>query len=407
MFNHIRKKYNADRVILIAMSIWILGFFLMPFSKQHYQIFLITIVISAFWIIFTLKFNYRSLISSKIIMASFAYALFFLISISWSNLDTLSGKFKEVKTFLYLIFFSLVFLYSIDGKTQRLINLIHYLIVAAVLSLFINFYFFYGINNEPISSRFSGLGRLWNPLWAAAMYGGAALITLSILFDKYSQLKTSIKYALILSYFLLVIAVFLTQSRAPIGAVILMSFIVFFFSAISVKTKFILAIVISILGVLLITYFLPVIAELTLERGQSYRLDLWLGFFERAKEHLIFGHGGGSNVPINAPGEFVHEWRHYHSTYVGSLVEMGLIGLILHLTIIVTVLRTAWNLRSNFYVKTSAWLFIYTCIIGLTFGHGILTRMNTQWLLFWMPLLVIAMYEIRNNKLSVKNDSLI
>lgn len=405
MFENIKNKYNTDKVVFTAMNVWVLGFFLMPFSRQHYQIFILTIVVSAFWLIFSLKINYSALIKSRVIQASFAYALFFFISIFWSNLDTLLEKSKEIKTFLYLIFFSLVFLYSLDGKSQRLIKLIHYLIVAAVLSLFINFYFFYGINNEPVSARFAGLGRLWNPLWAAAMYGGMALITLSILLDKYSELKSSIKLTLVLSYLLLVIAVFLTQSRTPIAAVVVLSFIIFFLSERTIKTKSIVTGVGIVICVAISIYLLPVIYEYTVTRGQSYRLDLWLGFFERAKEHLIFGHGGGSNVPIYAPGKFVHEWRHYHSTYIGSLVEMGLVGLTLHFIIIATVLKIAWNLRANFYVKTSGLLFIYTCIIGLTFGHGILTRMNTQWLLFWMPLLIIAMYEIRNNKMSVRNGS--
>lgn len=402
MFSYLRN--NSDKVTFIAMSIWILGFFLIPFPRQHYQIFIVTVVLSAFWLIFTQKINYRALVKSKIILVSFAYAALFLISLSWTNLEALSDKLKEVKTFLYLIFFSFVFLYSIDGKSQRLSGLIHYLIIAAVLSLFINAFFFFGINDEPVSARFSGLGRLWNPLWAAAMYGGMALIILSILIEKYAQLKLSVKSALILSYILLVIAVFLTQSRTPVAAVVVMSFIAFFISEKSIKTKLIFAAVTILVAGVGSTYLFPIIYEQMMERGQSYRLDLWLGFFERAKEHLIFGHGGGANVPINAPGEFVHGWRHYHSTYIGSLVELGLVGLALHLVIIGTVLKIAWNLRANFYVRVSASLFIYACILGLTFAHGILTRMNTQWLLFWMPLLIIAMYEIHYNGLSVRND---
>lgn len=386
------------------MSVWILGFFLLPFSKQHYQVFIATIVLSAFWLIFSRKINYQALIRSKIMLVSFVYAALFLISLSWSNLETFSDKLKEVKTFLYLIFFSFVFLYSLDGKSQRLNGLIYYLIIAAIFSLFINAGFFFCINGEPVSARFFGLGRLWNPLWAAAMYGGVALIIIAILIEKYAQLKLSMRCALILSYILLVIAVFLTQSRTPIAAVVVMSFIAFFISEKNIKTKLIFAAITILVAGVVSTYLFPIIYEHMIERGQSYRLDLWLGFIERAKEHLIFGHGGGANVPIHAPGEFVHGWRHYHSTYIGSLVELGLVGLTLHLIIIGTVLKTAWDLRANFYVRTSALLFIYACILGLTFAHGILTRMNTQWLLFWMPLLIIAMYEIRYNGLSVRND---
>src|SRR5690554_2002289 len=218
----LKTEIPSNNIILIAMSVWILGFFLIPFSKQHYQIFIATIVLSAFWLIFTLKINYKALFKSKILIVSFIYAILFFISISWSNAEWFSDKFKDVKTFLYLIFFSFVFLYAIDGKSSRLTSLIVYLIIAAVFSLIINFYFFYVVNDNLITARFSGLGRLWNPLWAAAMYGGAALVTLFILLNKHASLKLSIKSALLFSYILFVLAVFLTQSRTPIFAVVFM-----------------------------------------------------------------------------------------------------------------------------------------------------------------------------------------
>lgn len=377
----------------------------MPFSKQHYQSFIITIVLSAFWLIFSYKINYRAIFKSKVMVVAMAYATLFLISITWSNDPTWNDKFKDVKTFLYLLFFAIVFLYSLDGKSSRLISLINYFIVAAVVSLFINLYVFYGLNHEPLSARFAGLGRLWNPLWAAAMYGAAALIVISMLFNKFTALKPTVKYALILSYILLFIAIVLTQSRTPIAAVILMSFIALMFSNQSIKTKLMLTLIGGIIAFSVLIYFLPVLYEYTVVRGQSYRLDLWLGFFERAREHLILGHGGGSTVAIQAPGEFVDGWYHYHSTYLASLVEMGIVGLILHLVVILTTLKIAWKLRDNFYVKTAAFVFIYACILGLTFGHGILTRMNTQWLIFWMPVLIIAMYEIRYHERSVRRHS--
>ncbi|AFI85257.1 hypothetical protein Q7A_2457 [Methylophaga nitratireducenticrescens] len=405
MLNRLKNAPAYEKTIFVLMNIWLAGYFLSPTNKQHYQFFILSIVLSAFWLIFTQKINYRSLLKSKVIISALLYALLFLISIAWSNDLGFSEKFKDIKTFLYLIFFALVFLYVINSQSARLTTVINILIISAVISLCINVYLFYGVNAEPISARFSGMGRLWNPLWAAAMYGAMALAILAILLDKFNQLKPIFRSFLILVFILMVGAVVLTQSRTPIAAMLLLALFTVIMSQQSLKMKVSVLLTSGIIGLMALLYFLPFIQE-HMARGQSYRLDLWFGFIERATEHLILGHGGGSNVPISSLVEEVDGWYHYHSTYIASLVEMGLAGLFLHLLLIVTTLSAAWKMRDIFIVKVAAIVFIYTCILGITFGHGILTRMNSQWLIFWMPLVVIAMYEIHNNNVSVRNDSL-
>lgn len=405
MLNRLKNAPAYEKTIFVLMNIWLAGFFLSPTGKQHYQFFILSIVLSAFWLIFSQKINYKSLLNSKVILAGLLYALFFLISIAWSNDPGIAAKSKDIKTFLYLISFALVFLYVINGQSTRLTTVVNILIAAAVISLLINLYIFYGFNGKAISARFSGMGRLWNPLWAAAMYGAAALTILAILLDKFHQFKPVFRGLLLFAYVMMLGAVVLTQSRTPIAATLMLSLFIVMVSQQSLRIKMSVILTSGIIGVAALLYSLPFLEE-QMARGQSYRLDLWFGFMERATEHLILGHGGGANVPISSPVEYVDGWYHYHSTYIASLVEMGLVGLFLHLLIIVTTLSAAWKMRDNFIVKVAAIIFIYTCILGITFGHGILTRMNSQWLIFWMPLLVTAMYEIRNNKMSVRNDAL-
>lgn len=404
MLNRLKATFTTEKTIFVLLNIWLAGVFLSPTSKQHYQFFILSVVLSAFWLIFSRKINYASFLKSKVILAALLYALLFLISIAWSSDPDFSAKSKDIKTFLYLIFFAIVFLYAFNGQSSKLITSIKFLIISAVISFFINLYIFYGINAESIFARFSGMGRLWNPLWAAAMYGAAALTILAILLDKFHQFKPVIRGLLLFAYFMMLGAVVLTQSRTPIAAMLMLSLFIVMVSQQSLRIKMSVILTSVIIGLVALLYSFPFIQE-QMARGQSYRLDLWLGFMERATEHLILGHGGGANVPISSPVEYVDGWYHYHSTYIASLVEMGLVGLFLHLLIIVTTLSAAWKMRDIFIVRVAAIIFIYTCILGITFGHGILTRMNSQWLIFWMPLLVIAMYEIRKNQMSVRKDS--
>ena len=227
MLNRLKSFPAAEKTIFVLMNIWLAGFFLSPTGKQHYQFFILSIVLSAFWLIFAQKINYRSLLNSKVLMSASFYALLFLISIAWSNDLGFSAKFKDIKTFLYVI----------NGQSKRMITVVNILIVAAVISLLINLFVFYAINGEDMSARFFGMGRLWNPLWAAAMYGATALTILAILLDKFNQFKPVFRGMFLLAYVLMLGAVVLTQSRTPIAATIMLSLFIVMVSQQSLKIK--------------------------------------------------------------------------------------------------------------------------------------------------------------------------
>ncbi|HAO25212.1 MAG TPA: hypothetical protein DCQ49_08995, partial [Methylophaga sp.] len=267
MLNRLKSFPAAEKTIFVLMNIWLAGFFLSPTGKQHYQFFILSIVLSAFWLIFAQKINYRSLLNSKVLMSASFYALLFLISIAWSNDLGFSAKFKDIKTFLYLIFFALVFLYVINGQSKRMITVVNILIVAAVISLLINLFVFYAINGEDMSARFFGMGRLWNPLWAAAMYGATALTILAILLDKFNQFKPVFRGMFLLAYVLMLGAVVLTQSRTPIAATIMLSLFIVMVSQQSLKIKISVILTSGIIGVITLLYSLPFIQE-QMGRGQ-------------------------------------------------------------------------------------------------------------------------------------------
>lgn len=373
----------------------------MPTSKLHYQMFLPIIVGSAFWLIFKAKLNYSALLQSRVFIAAMAYALLYAISLSWSNHEDFSGKFRDFKSVIYLIFFWLVILYAIDGQHKKLELTVKVFMIVGFVSVFVNASIFYGIHGEDIHGRFYGLGRLWSPLWSGAIYGALAVLSLAILLEKYTTLQRKQVIFLIVAYLVFFAATVLSHSRTPIGAMIILSALVVMFSSISTANKLKIFVAAFVVSVVAIALLYPAF-ERDITRGQSYRLDLWMGFWERAKEHLLLGHGAGSRVSIIAPGEYVHDWRHYHNAYLGSLVELGIVGLLLHFVVIGVALHVAWQHRSNAYIRIAVAILLFTCLAKITFGQGIVTRMNVQWLLFWMPLIIISMYELKQKQLSIR-----
>ncbi len=394
-------KCSADKKIFFFVLLWLAGYFFSPTNKFHYQLFLLIFLSISIWLIIKGKVNFSGLLESKVFVVAGLYCAFYLLSLFWADGEMLSSRFQDFRRTLYLYIFWVVILYVLNGSQQKLELMFKVLIGAAVISFVLNAGIFYGLNDSGLEDRFAGLGRLWNPLFSGAIFGAMSLLTLMLLLGKYKIFSTTQRLSLMLAYAVFFSATLLSHSRTPIAAMLLMSFLALLFSQFSVKAK-IGGVIGGLLGLLAMFMALMPFFEKDITRGQSRRLELFSGFWERVKEHLLLGHGGGTKVEIIAKGEFVDGWHDYHNIYLGSLVELGLVGLILHIGLIVTGLFIAWSYRTQIYVAIAASIFVFACLIGLTFGEGLITRLNIQWFLFWMPLVVISMYELKLKGVSIR-----
>ncbi|WP_334107636.1 O-antigen ligase family protein [Methylobacillus sp.] len=392
-----KKFFSKSENILFSLSLlWLSGYFLLPSSKLHQQLFIFIFSLSGIWLIFKNSFNIKELKSSNIFLLSVLYSAYYLISLLWASHEEFSDYLSEVKRVIFFFFFSITLIFWMKKSNEKLALLIKVLTSIALISIVINGILFYGVNGLSLADRFVGIGRLWNALWSGAIYGAFAVLMFGLLNWQNINMSKQHKIFYFFAFIVFFIATVLTHSRGPIGGMLIACSIIFLTNHWNVKYKLAILILAGISS-LLVFYLMQHSFGADIERGQSYRLDLWQGFLERAKEHLIFGFGAGTQVFIHAPGEFVNEWRHYHSVYIGSLVELGLIGLLLHLALCASVLRAGWNYRHNLYACIALILFIYTMIIGITFGQGIITRPNVQWILFWLPAITLASIEIKSN----------
>lgn len=227
----------------------------------------------------------------------------------------------------------------------------------------------------------------------AALYGALTIVSVGILVSASAHLSDSQKYGLSFLAVIFFIAVLATQSRTAIAATVFVSLIAIFTAKSTYKLKW--------FNILAITLVLLVIAFISLsmldrmvDRGQSHRLNIWQGAVELILEKPMLGYGAGSEIYIDTDDTKVDGWHYYHSSYVATLVDLGLVGFLLLLVMISVAFMVAWRMRSEPAVRISAYVLFYCLIISLTFGEGMISRMNAQWILFWLPLIVITHYEI-------------
>lgn len=373
------------------LTLWISGYFFFPTYKLHYQFFILIFVMGTLWICLQRKIDWQTFFSSKLILAVMAFSAYYLASLFWAHGTLFDDRLGEVKSVVYLFCFAFVLSFSLNQSPNYLERFFRILVLISSIVLVINIVVFFVIQEQSLTARFHGFGRLWSPLWMGAIYGGMTVILVGLL--SHVGLTQKHKILLVALIAVMFIGVLATHSRMPILATLAVGFLVFLMGKNSLKSKVVITISTVVILMGMFWAFLPYF-ENDIERGQSYRFDLWRGAMDLIQEKPLLGHGAGSDIPIESPVELIDDWHYYHNTYIATLVDLGLVGGFLHLLILVIAFRVAWQLRSNIAVRISAYLLLYSCLINITFGEAIISRMNVQWLLMWLPILIISHFEV-------------
>jgi O-antigen ligase len=375
------------------VTVWLAGYFFFPTNKLHYQFFILIFCLGGAWLWaqHRLQVNWKT--ESIIARTCGAFVGFYTLSLIWSAGTPFDERLAEIKSVLYLVIFAAVFAYCMRQKQNFLYHLLKLTLIVASLALVFYFTLFYLVEDKAISARFHGYGRVWSPLWMAALYGALTVILITALTHASSQLSARQKYILIFLAAFFFTAVLATQSRMAIAATVAISVI----SALTGNGsyKFKVFSLVSIVAALLLTVWLSfTVFDRMVERGQSHRLNIWEGALNLVIEKPVLGYGAGADVAIDTEDQKVDGWYYYHSSYIATLVDIGVAGFLLSLIMLAVTFQVAWRLRENFTVRASAYVLAYCLLVSLTFGEGFISRMNVQWLLFWMPIIVIAHYEV-------------
>ncbi|HEY0563338.1 MAG TPA: O-antigen ligase family protein [Methylophilus sp.] len=387
-------KFTFSNGLFFLTVFWIAGFFFFPKGQLHNQAFLAIFLLPALWLMLKIKVPFKPFLASRLFWVTCIFCLYYAISTAWGTHKDMDGVMSEIKRAFYFYAFWLVIFFTYYLQPSRLYVLAKFTTMAGLLSVLVVSALFYGLDHSTIADRLTGFGRLRNPLWVAALYGAMATMMLCVVLQK--EQANKLRYFAFFIFFFT--ATLLTHSRGPIISMAAVCLLIFFASQLSIKLKIQITTVSLVILFALSLIFLAAY-QADIERGQSYRLDLWLGFLQFTKHHLILGNGAGTNLYINSPGNFAHGWSHYHNVYLGSLVELGLVGLSLHLLVIALTIRLGWRYRQELAINIALMVFIFSCLIGITYGQGVIERINAQWIIFWLPIAVIIMRELECKQL--------
>jgi len=376
------SEHNRKRIVTVASCSFMIFLFLMPLftsqGKVNNFFYLSLILMAVVFLVDRQRLqNFIQDAKTPLLFIS-AFLFYFSLSTFWS---TGEGTFTSaLKHSFYILFFILMINHVV--KNYGILRL-HSLIFAAAFTLLLLTFIF--VDKSTLLT-----GRLENGFFGAPSnvidlggYFAVGIISAFII------ARESGRHWIYFPASLLFIGLLLTQSRGPLLALIVSSFLLF------AKYKHIhLRHILSTLGGLVIIglffYFTGYGSEYSQRLIDAYqqsyvRFGIWQHTLELVEQRPWFGWGFDKTLSFrNSLGAVVTTT---HSVYFSTLLKGGVVGLILLAGVVSAGLGCAWR-RFHEAMALEAMLYLFSLMFFITQGMFVIGSPSEAWMLFWLPLAV-------------------
>jgi O-antigen ligase len=123
--------------------------------------------------------------------------------------------------------------------------------------------------------------------------------------------------------------------------------------------------------------------EILLQRGGSYRPELFAGGMRHLGESWLLGLGFNT-YEIAVPGTGL-VFKHPHNMYLDLAIRLGLPGLLLFALLWGCAAWRGWQNRAEPLGRALLALWVFSSVSLLTDGIGLWLKPNADWLITWLP----------------------
>ena len=336
---------------------------------------------------------YKKLLRNPLIITFILFGAYTILTLCWSDTDQAFSSLAKRPFNILLLFLAFGFLaIKSPDKLFRVFSVsARFAVASGFLSLiyFLSTHYTSGGDLGPLT-RFTGYGALINPLLTSHVYGFFAAFFLALWFSG----RDSHSPSLALSLGILLMVVISTGSRTPLLA---LTVTVIWLATCQGNRRSVLAVgvVLSLLSILLLLH-----PEELVQRGLSYRPEIWLESIKQGVNNLWLGHGFGHNfvIYIDAYGIARHAFYDPHNLSLGVFFDGGVVGLTLWLALYAMAMLYSWRNRENSLVLIASALIVFGFTAGLTEGGAFMSRLKEHWFLIWIPLALLSSAWIINTQ---------
>jgi O-antigen ligase len=368
----VRHWLTLGYLVLLTGLFWVTDGSL--FTKLYYGL----VAAPALLALIIAPHNLRSILREPMVLAFLAFSGWLLFSLFWTRADDGLGGLAKRPLYIFMMFASCALIACKDE--QLLLKVLRISAILATLAALINLYLYFA--TPSAEGRLIGTGALRNPLLTSHVLGFfctywiAAWLTRSERHDWLPILLTLPLLAALLA----------TGSRTPLLALTLTS--VWMLAMSGRRSLYLVAALVVAAGVSLV-----LMPELLLQRGLSFRPQLWSEAISQAGDHLWIGHGYNSKFIFAVEG-LNRTLSDPHNVELAVLLELGLAGLGLWLLMYGLALQRCWQHKHQAKFQLASALIVYGLSAGLTEGSNFFSRPNENWFLIWIPLSLVAALSI-------------
>lgn len=385
-------KYGPRTWLLLGIYILLCGFILVEDTSIYHRLFYILFIPPT--IILLTQRNHFRIVSNPIV---FLYLVFILVSFI-STLVSTPAALSNMSTRAGYIF--ALFATASLAFTQSTRYSSYAALMAGFTVLLASLYNFVPWLSDLIKigdfgSRFIGPGSLDNPLLSSHIFGFyTVLFALTAIYTN----KKGLTFASCIAAICFLLITLSTGSRTPLLA---LAVTVLWLPLINPNSKTIAALL-GLCTAFAITYaFIP---ELLLNRGLSYRPELWSMALEKIKEAPLLGYGFDAEPSLYV-AKLGTAFREPHNMHLSILYFTGFLGFAfwtgMHVAALVACIK---NKEKPIFVLASC-LLVYGVVAGMTEGGGLLPRPKEHWFITWIPLALIAALSYSQQQRVVKKSS--
>ena len=381
----IRYKLQQTEFMVYTYLIFLSGFFLSPNNHLHRNFFYLFLIAP-----FLICLNSRLLnncIRSNLFKLSLLFLMYFWISMFWTNSQLSSEEYYDLTRYLIMSVIFIMATMTISDDPDHLFDKIKFwLCMAALIASVVFIALFYYSHDFPAAQVSGPYGYTQNPNQAAMYFGFVGIIAFnSMIFSsrKSNKVFYGVVFAILVSYMLL------SQSRGPLFAFIVSLVLGLVFEK---RWKGIIAIITACAVFIVLVESVGIGMHSMIGRGFANRIDIFLVTLNRISQAPLLGEGYFTDVSILTP---LYLESSPHNLLLLVTLKSGFIGGFLLITLVLASLIFSYKK----FLASGNWIYVclFVYFIGcMTFDSThLLHKPTLGWLIFWMPVALIAAEEVR------------
>ena len=385
------KDLFIGRWAMLGLMVFLVGPWFVPDNKLYHQLIIVFLWLPALLACIWVKSYPANRLGAP------EWLLYFLLG-TWTLVVAAIHAGSEWASDLKLPFYVALFLAGISLSSRlgrsSFENALFWASLICGLGALCSWIDFYWIDARPFNHRLSTIGLWDTPIPAANAVGALAVVG----FFLRGATRWSLPLRLLCALAALGYLVFLgfSQTRgvwAALIAVVTMSVII------QMGRRGLPVVVgLAAVGALLIWLF----PDVLLQRGLSYRPQLWAGGLDLLMQHPLLGVGFERfTVEILVSGR-PQEFLHPHNLFLDTAIRLGVLGLVLFLGLWGVAVARAWVNRDQPLGKALLALLVFSTVSLLTDGIGLWLKPNATWLITWLPI-AISLVLARGESIAAKD----